>query len=104
MYIIRLPTHENVGWTNRSCVDEDDYQDHEQHNDDSTNNVPLVVLPDDVFQRLQRGGKPEEGGSGAVGLLKVRVLVGFVTCLGSRLQESIVLGQNLNLQLQFTLR
>ena len=85
------------------CVDENHQQDHQQHDDNAPNDVPLVVLPDDVLEGLQWRSEPEEGGGRAVGFLQVGVQVGFISCLGSWLQEGLFLCQHLDLQLQLTL-
>ena len=90
-------------YTHWSSVDEDDQEDHQQDNDHAPNDVPLVVLPDDVFEGLQRRREPEEGGGWAVGLLQMGVQVRFVSGLGRRLQQCLFLGQNLYLQFQLTL-
>lgn len=68
--------------THWSCVDEDDQQNHQQKDHHRTDDVPLVVFPNDVFEGLPGGGEPEEGGGWAVGLLQVGVQVGLISGLG----------------------
>ena len=87
-----------------SGVDKDDQEHHQQNDDHAPNEMPLVVLPDDVFEGLERRGEPEEGGGRTVRLLQVRVLVRLVSGLGCWLQQCLLLRQNLYLQLQLTLR
>ncbi len=50
--------------TYRSGVDEDDDEDHQYDNDNGANDLPLVVLPDDVLEGLERRREPQEGGGG----------------------------------------
>lgn len=46
--------------THRRRVDEDYNEDHKNDDDNGTNYLPLVVLPDDVFEGLQRRREPQE--------------------------------------------
>ena len=43
-----------------SRVDEQCNKQGDNDDDESTNNVPLPVLPNNVFERLPRTGEPEE--------------------------------------------
>ena len=43
------------------AVEADDKEDGEEENDKEGDDVPLVVLPDDVLERLEGVEEPEEG-------------------------------------------
>ena len=43
-----------------SGVDKDDQEKHQQNDNSTPNDVPLVVPPDDVFEGLEWRGEPEE--------------------------------------------
>ncbi len=47
--------------SDRSSVDEDDNHNEKDDKNDGSDDVPLVVLPDDVPEGLQWRGKPQEG-------------------------------------------
>ena len=69
--------------TYRSRVDKDDNDDNEEDHDDRSDDVPLVVLPDDELEGLPGGGEPEEGSSRAVGRIQLWIQVGLIPGLGS---------------------
>ena len=48
--------------TYRYWVDEENNKDYKEEEKDATNEVPLVVLPDDVFQGLPWRCEPQETG------------------------------------------
>ena len=54
--------------TYRHRVDEEDDECDEEEQADTTNEVPLVLLPDDVLEGLPRGGEPQERCLGAAGI------------------------------------
>lgn len=46
--------------TYRYVVNKEHNEDDDKDEDETTNEVPLVVPPDDVLERLERWRKPEE--------------------------------------------
>ena len=61
--ITRVTVHlVNIVVTYRHRVDEENNEGNEEEDADATDEVPLVLLPDDVFQGLPGRGEPQEGG------------------------------------------
>ena len=60
MYQWSIPISVAYTTTYRCCVDEDNNEDDQQDDNDCSYDVPLVELPDDVLERLQRRRKPQK--------------------------------------------
>ncbi len=55
-----MPVYREDDSTHGEVVDEQDGEDHKEQDDKEGDDGPLVVLPDDMFERLPRRAQPEE--------------------------------------------
>ena len=55
-----MPQEGALSVTYRHGVDEEGYKDDEKDEDNGRDEVPLVVLPDDVLEGLPGGREPQE--------------------------------------------